>query len=189
MSIITKTASIALVSLLVSLPAHAEVEVSVLDFELDDITYAQQDSAAEAERTAALRGLVEKGLEAKGGYEIVPIDRADQAAATKGTGYLWEHPDEAAALGAAAGSRFVVVGQVTKPTYLFEYVAARVIDVQRREVIGEFYVELKGQLKHLSQRGVDRLVRKIDARLEASAKPKASEARAVAGSPSLALLR
>ncbi|HYE36460.1 DUF2380 domain-containing protein [Methylocaldum sp.] len=165
MSFLSKIISIIALTILVSLPVSANSDIAVLDFELNDVT-SNPGVAEEIERTGSLKRQLEESLSAKGGYRIVSIDPATQEAATKGFGYLWDHPDEAAALGKNSGSRFVLVGRVHKPSFLFVYLMAHLIDTRTGEVIGDFIVEVKGQQKNFTAKGIENLARQIDARFQ-----------------------
>ncbi|BBL70994.1 DUF2380 domain-containing protein [Methylogaea oryzae] len=155
--------------LLVSLSAGADTPIAVLDFELHDIT-SNPGVAEEVRRTASLKPLLESSLSGKNGYRIVAVDADVQRAASHGFGYLWDHPDEAALLGKSLGSRFVIVGRVSKPSFLFVHFTARVVDVQTGRLVEEFVVEVKGQQQNFSGKGVENLARQIDAKLQTVAR-------------------
>src|SRR5690554_3856402 len=110
MSFFSKLVSIVALTILVSFSVYAKGSITVLDFELNDVT-SNPGVAEEVERTASLKRLLEESLSAKD-YPIVSIDPAAQAEANKGFGYLWDHSDEAAMLGKASGSDFVIVGRL-----------------------------------------------------------------------------
>lgn len=150
---------------LLALPVRAEIGLAILDFELNDLTL-QPRTPDELRRTASLKPLLERSLGAKGRYRIVAVDAAAQAMASKGQGYLSEHPDEAAMLGNPNESRFIVVGMLSKPSFLFSYVEARLVDVRDRKVVGDFYVEVKGQQDRFTSKGVENLAGQIDAWLQ-----------------------
>ncbi|MGX2041771.1 DUF2380 domain-containing protein [Methylocaldum sp. MU1018] len=164
MSFLIKLVSTIALAIFVSLPASASSTIAVLDFELNDVT-SNPGLAEEAERTASLKRMLEESLSAKG-YRIAAIAPAAQADAAKGFGYLWSHPDEAAALGRNGGSEFVVVGRLHKPSFLFVYLMAHLVDAKTGNVVGDFIVEVKGQQRNFTGRGIEALARQIDARLK-----------------------
>jgi hypothetical protein len=161
---IAKTASIVTLMFLFSLPAHSDVRLGVLDFELIDLTEIPR-GPEEIERTASLKPLLESSLAAKG-YRITPVDRAAQSSAVQAVGYLWDHPDEVAAGWSSDEAQFVVVGRVRKPSYLFVYLEVRLIDVKAKKVVDEVYVEVKGQQRTFTPKGVENLARQIDSGLK-----------------------
>jgi hypothetical protein len=167
MSVLTKIISIIALAIFVSLPVSASSSISVLDFELNDVT-SNPGGDEEAERTASLQGLLKESLSAKG-YRMVGTDPTAQAAATKGFGYLWNHSDEAAAIGKNSGAEFVVVGRVHKPSFLFVYFMAHLVDTKTGNVVGDFIVEVKGQQQNFTAKGIEALARQIDTRLQAIA--------------------
>lgn len=120
----------------------------------------------ELERTASLKPLLENSLAAKGDYRMMAVDRATQVAATKSVGYLWSYPDEAAALGKSKQAQYVLVGRLTKPSFLFVYFEARLVDADTGKAVGEFYVEVKGQQDRVTPKGIDKLSRQIDSALQ-----------------------
>ena len=166
MSIPVRLAASVFLAFLLTLPAGASTPVAVLDFQLNDLT-SNPGVPEELERTASLRPLLEKSLAAKGVYRMIDVDRAAQTAASPAMGYLWDYPDEAAALGKSNEARYVLVGRLTKPSFLFAYLEARLIDANAGKAIGKFYVEVKGQQARFTPRGVDRLAEQIDAALRA----------------------
>lgn len=167
MSFFSKLVSIVALTILVSFSVYAKGSITVLDFELNDVT-SNPGVAEEVERTASLKRLLEESLSAKD-YPIVSIDPAAQAEANKGFGYLWDHSDEAAMLGKASGSDFVIVGRLHKPSFLFAYLMAHLVDAKTGDVVGDFIVEVKGQQRNITVKGVESLGRQIDKRLQALA--------------------
>jgi len=164
MSFLSKVISIMVLAVLVSLTANASSSLAVLDFELNDVT-SNPGVAEEVERTASLKRMLEESLSAKG-HRIAAIAPTAQTDATKGFGYLWDHSDEAAALGKSSGSEFVVVGRLHKPSFLFVYLMAHLIDTRTGDVVGDFIVEVKGQQQNFTARGIEALARQIDERLK-----------------------
>jgi hypothetical protein len=145
-------------------PVHAgsngKTRIAVLDFELKDLTLAP-GIPAEIARTASIKPLLEKELE-QSGYEIVAIDRDDQLRATAGVGYLFDHHDIAAELAGKYGADYVIVGRLHKPSYLFVYLMAHLIDVGKAKLVGDYLSEVKGVEKKLTLKGVESLTVKIN---------------------------
>jgi hypothetical protein len=155
-------------SLWLAAAAHAAPAggIAVLEFELNDLTL-DPANPAERERTASIKPMLEKAL-AEAKLPIVPVDAAAQRAADKGVGYLFDHPDAAAALGRAAGAKWVVVGRVHKASFLFVYFMAHVVDADTGKLVANLVVEVKGPQKALTVRGVETLAKQI---AEAVGKP------------------
>jgi hypothetical protein len=149
--------------LLCALSARAGTSLAILDFELHDLTLLPA-TPEEVQRTARLRPLLEQSLTSRN-HRIDNIAATTQAAAAWGTGYLADHPDAVAALADPAHTRFIVVGVLGKPSFLFSYIQARLVDVRSQQVVGNFSVEVKGQQDKITARGIDELARQIDARL------------------------
>ena len=103
----------------------AEVRLAVLDFELNDLT-PLPGGADEQARTASVRPLLEKAIaETSPSVRIVAIDPQAARNADAGFGYLFEHGEVAAQLGAEHGADWILVGRLTKPSFLFAYLMAR----------------------------------------------------------------
>lgn len=129
-------------------------------YRLKDFT-SNPETAQELRRTASLKPLLEKALRAKAGLNLVPVENAAQAAAQAGAGYLWNHSDEAAKLGAANQAQYVVLGRVSKPSFLFVHYMIRLVDVKTQQLIAEDVVEIKGQQNLVSAKGIDKLADNI----------------------------
>jgi hypothetical protein len=142
----------------------AQTPIGFLDFELNDLTL-QPNMPEEIERTASIRPLLEKSFLSKGGYRIVSIHPEAQAEANQGFGYLFDHHDVAAQLGATAGADWVVVGRVHKASFLFVYFKAHLINAKTKQIVGDYVVEVKGPQKKLTIKGVENLAEQIDATL------------------------
>jgi hypothetical protein len=140
-------------------PGNDPAAIAVLDFELNDLTL-DPNNAAERERTASIRPLLEEALVA-GGARIMRIEPAAQSAADKGFGFLFDHADEAAGLGRAAGADWVIVGRVHKASFLFVYLMVHVVEVSSSKQVADLVVEVKGPQKTLTGRGVQRLAEDI----------------------------
>jgi len=153
--------------LLSALYCSAAPRIAVLDFELKDLTPAPY-IPAEITRTARIKPLLEQEL-AKAGYPIVQIDRRDIAEAAAGPGYLFDHHDLAAELARSVDADYVVVGRLHKPSYLFAYLMAHLVDVRQGKLVGDYVSEVKGGDKKLTLKGVESLARKITATLAPNA--------------------
>lgn len=147
--------------------AYAQPSLAVLNFELNDLTgYPGGD--AERERTASIRPLLEDALSrVSPDIRLVDIDRDAVRRADAGVGYLFEHHDAAARLGADHGADWILVGRLTKPSFLFAYLMARLVDVRTGKVAEDIVVEVKGQQHVVTAKGVARLAEKLKPRLQA----------------------
>ena len=135
--------------------------IAVLDFELNDLTL-DPNNPTERERTASIRPMLQDAL-ATHDFAIVAVDPAAQAAADQGAGYLFDHPDVAASLGRAAHADWIVVGRVHKPSFLFVYLKAHVVNARTDEQVADLVVEVKGPQQALTRRGVEALAQQIAA--------------------------
>ena len=142
--------------------AQAASRIAILDFELNDIT-SLPNTSQEQLRTAAIRSLLEQALSELGDVEIIHIDAADQAAANSSFGYLFRFNDLAAELGEQLEADWVIVGQHSKPSFLFSYLLAHLVDVKNRKLAADFAIELKGNHEKVTCRGVRSLAKKIHA--------------------------
>ena len=146
--------------------ATATPRIAVLDFELKDMTLAPR-IPAEITRTASIKPMLENELK-KSGYEIVAITQDAQQQATAGIGYLFDHPDVAAQLANKFGADYVLVGRLHKPSFLFFYLMAHLVDVKREALMGEYLYEVKGGEKKLVEQGVEGITEKITKTLSAA---------------------
>ena len=153
----------ALFCLCLVLPAAARegVAIAVLDFELNDLTLLPR-TPEELERTASIRPLLEEALRVRGSFRPVPVDAAAVAAADAGFGYLFDHHDAAARLGRELGADWIVVGRVHKPSFLFAYLMAHLIDTQAERLAADIVVEVKGPQEMVTKKGVERLAQKVE---------------------------
>jgi len=135
--------------------------VAVLDFEVKDLTMnpAIED---EQERAAKLRPLMQTALADQHGYDVKEIDPEVQRQADKGVGYLYDKPALVAELGKQVGADWVVVGRVHKPTYLFVYFKALIVNVQTGRIVSEQIIEVKGPPLKFTKKGVEALSVLID---------------------------
>ncbi len=151
--------AIALVLLCLDFPAFAQPKIAVLDFELRDLTLLP-GIPEELARTASVKPMLEAEL-LKSGYEIVQIPLAQQKQAASGFGYLFDHHDLAAELAQKVNADYVVIGRLHKPSFLFIYLMAHLVDVKNRTLIGDYLSEVKGGEKKLTGKGVTSLARQI----------------------------
>jgi hypothetical protein len=137
----------------------AETRIAVLDFELKDVTLAPR-IPSEISRTASIKPMLENELK-KSGYELVSIPEDAQLQATAGVGYLFDHADVAAQLGDKYGADYVVIGRLHKPSFLFFYLMAHLVDVKKEALAGEYLYEVKGGEKKLVAQGIEGITEKI----------------------------
>ena len=140
--------------------ATANPKIAVLDFELKDLTL-KPGIPQEIERTASIKPMLEEELQ-KSGYQIVMIPPEAQSQATSGVGYLFDHHDTAAQLAQKYGADYVIVGRLHKPSFLFVYLMAHLIDVKQQRLIADYLSEVKGGEKKLTRKGVESLVVKVN---------------------------
>jgi Protein of unknown function (DUF2380) len=145
---------------LFSVDVTAQPRVAVLDFELKDLTL-KPGVPQEIERTASVKPMLEEELH-KSGYEIVAIPMDAQLQATSGVGYLFDHHDIAAQLAQKYDADYVIVGRLHKPSFLFVYLMAHLVDVKQQLLIADYLSEVKGGEKKLTRKGVESLVVKIN---------------------------
>lgn len=156
-----KMIALLIAGMLVAAGANAAPRIAVLSFELNDIT-SLPNIPQEKARTATFRPLLEQALAGLGDYNIVSIDSAAQTAANSSFGYLYRFNDLAAKLGGQVNADWIVVGQHSKPSFLFSHLMVNVINVKNPAVASSFDVELKGTHEKVSQRSVKALAGKID---------------------------
>lgn len=155
-----KTTVLLLIGMMASLPAYAAQRVVVLDFELRDIT-SLPNIPQEIRRTAGFAPLLAEAMKASGDYDIVTVKLAEQAAANPSTGYLFDYSDEAAKLGRQHQADWVVVNRHSKPSFLFSYLMAHLVDVKNHRQVGSYDIELKGTHDKVTRHGVNALAKKI----------------------------
>jgi len=141
--------------------ADAAIRIAVLDFELNDIT-SLPNTPGERIRTASIKPLLEQALVRHGDYRIIEINPSARQAANSGFGYLFRFDEEAAKLGKQAGADWVIVGRHSKPSFLFSYLMAHLIDVESQKRVAGFDVELKGNHEKVTLHGAKNLAGKID---------------------------
>jgi hypothetical protein len=144
--------------------------IAILDFELNDISLGTSPDSINPEeigRTKLLKPLLSQALAARDGYTIVPIDEEAQRIANAGFGYLFDHHDSAAELGQKFDADWIVVGRNHKASFLFVYFQAHLINTKTKRLVGDFRVEVKGQQKKITPKGVARLAEQIDETIRA----------------------
>jgi hypothetical protein len=151
----------AFLAMLICLPCQAVQRIAVLNFELNDIT-SLPNTLAEQQRTASVQPLLEQAISQLAGYEIVHIPQQAQQAANAGFGYLFRFDDIAAGLAKPYGADWLVVGQHSKPSFLFSYLMIHLINVHNPAQVIHFDIELKGNHQKVTDRAVKALSRKID---------------------------
>lgn len=164
MNRLTSTAIILSIMLLSS-NAEAAPRIAILNFELNDIT-SLPNTPQEQMRTASMQPLLEQALSQSGEYEIIHIKPEAQLAANSSFGYLFRFNDLAARLGEQQGADWIVVSQHSKPSFLFSYLLAHVINVKTQTLVASYAIELKGNLEKVTQRGVSSLAKKINALID-----------------------
>lgn len=160
MNLLKLTLTALAIGLLMLSNANAAQRIAVLDFELNDIT-SLPNTPEEQLRTASIRPLLEQAINQTGAYEIIHIDAAAQAAANSSVGYLFRFNDLAAKLGEQFGADWIIVGRHSKPSFLFSYLMAHLINVKKQTLAASYDIELKGNHEKVTQRGVKALADKI----------------------------
>lgn len=141
---------------------QAGTRIAVLDFELNDIT-SMPNTPDELRRTATIRPLLEQAIDQTGDYEIIHIDVDRQAAENAGLGYLFKFHEKAAELARQSGADWVVVGQHSKPSFLFSYLMAYLVSVKTPGFAARYDIELKGTHEKVTRHGTSALAKKIHA--------------------------
>ena len=151
--------------LLLSSNALAAPRIAILNFELNDIT-SLPNTPQEQLRTASIRPLLEQAISQTGAYEIIHIKTEAQATANSSFGYLFRFNELAAKLGEQFGADWIVVSQHSKPSFLFSYLMAHLINVKTQTLAASYAIELKGNHEKVTQRGLSSLAKKIDALID-----------------------
>jgi hypothetical protein len=160
MNILKTTGIILTMGLLLLSSAEAARRIAILNFELNDIT-SLPNIPQEKLRTASMQPLLEQALSQSGDYEIIHIKPEAQLAANSSFGYLFRFDDLAAKLGKQYGADWIIVSQHSKPSFLFSYLMAHVINVKTQTLTASYDIELKGNHKKVTQRGISSLAKKI----------------------------
>lgn len=143
----------------------AAERIAVVDFELNDIT-SLPNTPAERQRTATMAPLLSEAIARFGGYEVVPVNAAVLKSVNAGLGYLFRFDDLAAELGRRMGADWIIIGQHSKPSYLYSYLMAHLVEVNTTSLNASFDIELKGNHETVTRRGIDRLANKIRESIE-----------------------
>ncbi|NOR72168.1 MAG: DUF2380 domain-containing protein [Methylomarinum sp.] len=163
MKIIRKTIAPSLLLLMLVLcgTVNAGERIAILSFELNDIT-SLPNTQTERVRTASIKTLLEQDINRVGDYDIIQISPDQQQAENAGFGYLFRFHDVAAKLGKKYGADWIIVGQHSKPSFLYSYLMAHVINIKTGRLVARYDVELKGNHQKVTQRGVRKLSREIN---------------------------
>jgi len=163
MNIIRKIipSSLLLIMLIYSGITYAGERIAILSFELNDIT-SLPNTKAEQIRTASIKPLLEQAMKQIGNYDIIQISSSQQKSENAGLGYLFRFHDIAAKLAEEVGADWLVVGQHSKPSFLYSYLMVYLIDVKTAKLVARYDIELKGNHNKVTQRGVIKLARKIN---------------------------
>ena len=140
---------------------YASPSIVILDFELIDIT-SLPNTPEELVRTASIKPLLEQAMSREGDYEIIQVSRIKQESANPGLGYLFRFHDVAAKLGKQFGADWIIVGQHSKPSFLYSHLKVHVINVKTAQLKAGYSIELKGNHEKVTDRGVKSLARKIN---------------------------
>lgn len=140
------------------------IRIAIFDFELNDIT-SLPNTDGEIIRTASFKPLLESAIQKLGQYEIIQIESKDYAIENAGLGYLYKFHTNAAALAEKVGAEWVIVGQHSKPSFLFSYIMANLVNVKTKKLVAHYDIELKGNHKKVTKRGIRALAKKINNRI------------------------
>ncbi|MCF6202684.1 MAG: DUF3280 domain-containing protein [Methylococcaceae bacterium] len=165
----TKKNSLNMVVLLIGITLNASAtdvtKIAIFDFELNDIT-SLPNVPEEIIRTASFKPLLESEFQKTGKYEIIQIDEQDYRAENSGLGYLYKFHDIAGSLGEKFGADWVVIGQHSKPSFLFSYLMVNVVNVKTKKLVDHFDIELKGNHKKVTEHGIRAIAKKIGNRIK-----------------------
>jgi hypothetical protein len=150
-----------LIFLLLVPSVQAAERIVVLNYELKDLTLVP-GTEAELARTDSIAPLLRNELEKTYGYQIVPIVSQVQNEADVAVGYLFDHSDVAAELCKVHGADWITVGRLHKPSFLFAYIKAHLINCNSKNLVGNYTIEVKGAGKDLTAKGVAKLAIEID---------------------------
>lgn len=117
---------------------------------------------AELARTASIAPLLRNELEKKYGYQIISIAADIQEQADLSVGYLFDHADVAADLCKQHDADWITVGRLHKPSFLFAYIKTQLINCNTKKPAGNYTIEVKGDAKKLTEKGVMKLAIKIN---------------------------
>ena len=135
-------------------------KIVVFDFELNDIT-SLPNTPDELVRTASFKPLLERAIKSTGQYEIIQINTKDYALENAGLGYLYKFHDIAASLGEKFGAEWVIVGQHSKPSFLFSYIMTNLVNVKTKNLVARYAIELKGNHRKVTEHGIKAITKKL----------------------------
>lgn len=145
--------------------ASEVMKIAVFDFELNDIT-SLPNTSDEIQRTASFKPLLENVINSLGGYEIIQINTKEYNLQNAGLGYLYRFHDISASLGEEVGAKWVIVGQHSKPSFLFSYIMANLVNVKTKKLVARYEIELKGNHKKVTNRGIKAISKKLINKIE-----------------------
>jgi hypothetical protein len=139
------------------------VRLAVLDFELNDFTYAPNSPAARAEAAQAGR-MLRDVLGARCGYALAPVTAAAHRRANAAPGYLFARPADAAALGRDAGADWVVIGRLNRAGTVVSEFHVGLVRVSAGTLAAAVTVEIKGDAGDsvVFAKGVAHVARHLD---------------------------
>lgn len=140
--------------------AREITRIAIFDFELNDIT-SLPNTPDELIRTASFKPLLESAIKSTGEYEIVQINTKDYALENAGFGYLYKFHDIAASLGEKFDAEWVVVGQHSKPSFLFSYMMVNLVNVKTKKLVSHYPIELKGSHRKVTEYGIRVMTKKL----------------------------
>ncbi|MCK4842357.1 MAG: DUF2380 domain-containing protein [Methylococcales bacterium] len=140
---------------------NAETNIAILDFELNDIT-SLPHTPKEIVRTTSIKPLLEQAMLQLGEYKIIGISIDEQKSENPGFGYLFKFHDVAARLGKKFNADWIIIGQHSKPSFLYSYLMAHLVNVKTGQLVARYDIELKGNHQKVTKRGIKKLSMKID---------------------------
>lgn len=163
-------ATLVMTTLLFSTNLFAVPTLAVLDFELNDLTRVS-DNSEEVKRTASLAPMLRRALVIDHEYPLATVPDEMYDNANKGVGYLFSHTTDAAQLGKKVGADWVVITRLNKPSFLFSYLIAQVVNVKTHLAYPELIVEIKGPQQVMSEQGIKKIAEKITQQIVAISRP------------------
>lgn len=154
-------AALFLIGMSFNVSATEVTKIAILNFELIDIT-SLPNTSDELKRTASFKPTLEKTLNKAGEYQIIRITEKAYNAENAGIGYLYKFHEKAALLAEKFGADWVIVGQHSKPSFLFSYLMANLVNTKTGKLVAHYDVELKGNHKKVTQHGINALAKKVE---------------------------
>jgi hypothetical protein len=157
-------------------------KVAVLEIELNNLANSPPDPGL-AQRLVRLTGELRGSLATACGYEVVGIDSAAATASPATSGYVYAHPDVAAALVAPAGAEWVIVPRVNRASPWVADLQAHVVRVRDTMLVSNRIVEIKGLeldsvlAARLTERGAAWMADQISQVIERAMNPGATPGR------------